>query len=162
MAVELLNIYRLIMLVGGYKQEQAWKTHTYPVPTPSRSGFRWKASALRGLNRWHGGTASPHPATIMVPALYNFMPAESLAMGWLNEIDALVTIRQRMICASKIAGWDVFTFHTIHNADHYFDRTICAVRDTWMKEGNLSTAALRETKRLFGNPSDYHRIHARL
>jgi hypothetical protein len=98
----------------------------------------------------------------MVPALYNFMPAENVALGWLNEIDALVTIRHRMICASKITGWDVFTFHTLHNADHYFDTTIGAVRDTWMKEGNLSTAAHRETKRRFGKPYDYHRIHARL
>ena len=98
----------------------------------------------------------------MVPALYNFMPAESLAMGWLNEIDALVTIRQRMICAAKITGWDVFTFHTLHNADRFFDSTIGAVRDTWMKEGNLSTAAIAETKRQFGKPCDYHRIHARL
>ena len=138
------NCLRLavIMLVGGYKQDPAWKTRTYPVPTPSRSGFRWKASALRqsATGSLHG-TASSHPATIMVPALYNFMPAETLAMGWLNEIDALVTIRQRMIAASKITGWDVFTFHTLHNADHFFDTTIGAVRDTWMKEGNLSTTA---------------------
>jgi hypothetical protein len=98
----------------------------------------------------------------MVPALYNFMPAESLAMGWLNEIDALVTIRQRMICAARITGWDVFTFHTLHNADRFFDSTIRAVRDTWVKEGNLSIAALIETKRQFGKPYDYHRIHARL
>ena len=98
----------------------------------------------------------------MVPALYNFMPAESLAMGWLNEIDALVTIRQRMICAAKITGWDVFTFHTLHNVDRFFDSTIRAVRDTWVKEGNLSTAAAIETKKQFGKPYDYHRIHARL
>jgi hypothetical protein len=98
----------------------------------------------------------------MVPAVYNFMPGETLAMGWLNEIDALATIRQRIMAASKITGWDVFTFHTLHNADHYFDTTIGAIRDTWMKEGNLSTAAHHETKRLFGNPYDYHRIHARL
>lgn len=150
------------MLVGGYKSEQAWKTRTYPVPVPTRSGFRWKASALRGLNRWSSRTASVRPVTIMVPALYNFMPAENLALGWLNEIDALATIRQRMICAAKITGWDVFTFHTLHNADHYFDTTIGAVRDTWVKEGNLSTAAHHETKRRFGKPYDYHRIHARL
>ena len=83
-------------------------------------------------------------------------------MGWLNEIDALVTIRQRMTCAAKITGWDVFTFHTLHNVDRYFDTTIDAVRDTWVKEGNLSPAALHETKRLFGKPYDYHRIPARL
>jgi hypothetical protein len=83
-------------------------------------------------------------------------------MGWLNEIDALVTIRQRMICAAKISGWDVFTFHTLHNLDHYFDSTIYAVRDTWVKEGNLSTAAVYESKRRFGKPYDYHRVQPRL
>jgi hypothetical protein len=150
------------MLVGGYKQDPAWKARTYPVPTPSRSGFRWKASALRGLDRFAHGTASIHPATIMVPALYNFMPGETLAMGWLNEIDALATIRHRIMAASKITGWDVFTFHTLHNADRYFDTTIGAIRDTWMKEGDLSTEAHHETKRQFGKPYDYHRIQARL
>jgi len=98
----------------------------------------------------------------MVPALYNFMPAENLALGWFNDIDALVTIRQRMICAAKITGWDVFTFHTLHNADHFFDTAIGAIRDTWMKEGNLSSAVHNETRRRFGKPYDYHRIHARL
>src|SRR5438874_7999149 len=150
------------MLVSGYKQDQAWKTRTYPVPTPSRSGFRWKASALRNIHRWTTAGCSAHPATIMVPALYNFMPAESLAMGWLNEIDALVTIRQRMICAAKITGWDVFTFHTLHNLDHYFDSTIAAVRETWLKEGNLSPAAVLETQRRFSKPYGYFRIPARL
>src|SRR5436189_6121420 len=145
-----------------YKQDQAWKTRTYPVPKPTRRGFRWKASALRGLHQWSGEPVSAHPATIMVPALYNFMPAESLAMGWLNEIDALATIKQRMICAASITGWDVFTFHTLHNADRYFDTTIRAVRETWVKEGNLSTAMVREARRQFGKPYDYHRVHARL
>ena len=98
----------------------------------------------------------------MVPALYNFMPAESLAMGWLNEIDALVAIHQRMICAAKITGWDVFTFHTLHNLDHFYDTTITAVRDTWLKEGNLSHAAVAETKRRFAKPYDYYQIPARL
>jgi hypothetical protein len=98
----------------------------------------------------------------MVPALYNFMPAEGFAMGWLNEIDALVTIRQRMICAAKLTGWDVFTFHTLHNVDHFFDSTIMAVRDTWVKEGNLSPQAIRETRQRFSKPYDYHRIQPRL
>jgi hypothetical protein len=98
----------------------------------------------------------------MVPALFNFMPAETLALGWLNEIEALVAIRQRMICAEKITGWDVFTFHTLHNLDHFFDTTIMAVRDTWLKEGNLSSAAILETKRRFGRPYDYFQIPARL
>ena len=150
------------MLSRSYKQDQAWKTRTYPVPTPSRNGFRWKASALRRLHRFTNGSGPARPATIMVPALYNFMPGESVAMGWLNEIDALVTIRQRMICAAKITGWDIFTFHTLHNRDHYFDTTIAAVRDTWLKEGNLSPAAVLETKKQFSKPYDYFRIPARL
>jgi hypothetical protein len=98
----------------------------------------------------------------MVPALYNLMPAESVALGWLNEIDALVTMRNRMACAARITGWDVFTFHTQHNADRFFDTTIGAVRETWVKEGNLSPAAVREARRQFGKPHAYHRIHARL
>jgi len=150
------------MLVGGYKPDQAWKTRTYPVPAPSRQGFRLKASALRRLHRFNNGVGAARPATIMVPALFNFMPAETLAMGWLNEIDALVAIRQRMICAAKITGWDVFTFHTLHNLDHYFDTTIAAVRETWLKEGNLSPTAILETTRQFGKPYDYFRIPARL
>ncbi len=150
------------MLVGGYKPDQAWKTRAYPVPAPSRSGFRWKASALRKLQRWKIGAAAARPVTVMVPALYNALPAESLAMGWLNEIDALVTIRQRMVCAAKLTGWDVFTFHTLHNVDRYFDSTITAVRDTWVKEGNLSPETILETKRKFSKPYDYHRLQPRL
>jgi hypothetical protein len=150
------------MLIDGFKSDHAWKTQTYPVPTPSRQGFRWKASALRRLHRFSNGVDADRPATIMVPALYNYMPAESLAMGWLNEIEALVTIRQRMTCAAKITGWDVFTFHTLHNRDHYFDTTIAAVRDTWLKEGNLSPATVQETRRQFGKPYDYFKIPARL
>lgn len=106
--------------------------------------------------------ALTRPVTIVVPALYNFLPAESVAMGWLNEIDALGTIRHRMICASKITAWDVFTFHTLHNLDHYFDSTITAVRDTWVKEGNLSVSAVLEAKRSFGRAYDYHRVQPRL
>src|SRR5262245_64351570 len=103
------------MLAGGHNQEQAWKARTYPVPRPSRSGFLWKAAMLRTLRRWNRRTSS-QPPTIIVPALYNLMPAESVALGWLNEIDSLLTIRQRMACAARITGWDVFTFHTLHNA----------------------------------------------
>jgi len=98
----------------------------------------------------------------MVPALYNLMPAENLALGWLNEIDALALIRQRTMSAAKITGWDVFTFHTLHNVDHYFDTTISTIRETWVNEGILSNATHLETKRRFGKPYDYHRIHARL
>jgi len=117
---------------------------------------------LRTLHRWNGMPVSAHPSTIMVPALYNVMPAESVALGWLNEIDALHTLRQRMNAAAKITGWDVFTFHTLHNADHFFDTTIAAVRETWVKEGTLSPAAVQESQRRFGKPYDYHRIHPRL
>src|SRR5688572_1322056 len=154
------------MLVGGEKPSNrdgltipveqklrcAWKTQAYPVPTPSRKGFQWKASALRGLNRWIKKSAKVRPVTVVVPALYNYLPAESIAMGWLNEIDALTTIRQRMICAAKLTGWDVFTFHTLHNLDRYYDSTITAVRDTWVKEGNLTVGAVHETRRRFGKP----------
>ncbi len=129
---------------------------------PSRSGLRWKAAALRTLHRWHGTAVSAHPATIMIPALYNLMPGESVALGWLTEIDAMVAMRQRMNCAARITGWDVFTFHTLHNADHFFDTTIGAVRDTWVKEGNLSPVAVQEAKRRFSQPHAYHRVHARL
>ena len=150
------------MLVGEHKPEQAWKPRAYPVPRATRRGFRLKASMLRTLQGWNGIAVSSYPATIMVPALYNFMPAECVAEGWLNEIDTLVSIRQRMACATKITGWDVFTFHTLHNADRFFDTTIAAVRETWLKEGKLSTAAIQQTRRRFGNPYDYHRISARL
>src|SRR5258706_5105630 len=150
------------MSTSAQKREQSWKPQTYPVPTPSKSGVRWKASVLRTLHRWHGTTVSAYPATIMVPALHNLMPAESVALGWLTEIDALVAMRQRMNGAARITGWDAFTFHTLHNADHYFDSTIAAVRDTWLKEGKLSSSSVQEAKRRFGHPYDYHRIHARL
>src|SRR5262245_28828096 len=152
----------LLMLVGEHKPERAWKPRAYPVPRATRRGFRWKASMLRTLQGWNGIAVSSYPATIMVPALYNLMPAECVAEGWLDEIDTLVNIRQRIVCATKITGWDVFTFHTQHNADRFFDTTIAAVRETWLKEGRLSTAAIQQTKRRFGNPYDYHRISARL
>ena len=144
------------------KPHYAWKTRTYPVPTLTRSRFRWKASALRGLPKWMGGLSPANPATVIVPALYNFLPAESIAMGWLNEIDALTTIRQRIIYSAKLTGWDVFTFHTLYNLDHYFDSTIAAVRETWVKEGNLSVDAMVQTKQRFGKPYDYHRVQPRL
>jgi len=150
------------MLIGTQKQQQGWKAQTYPVPAPTRTAVRWKASALRTLHRWHGSSVSGHAATIMVPALHNFMPAETVALGWLNEIDALVNIRHRMAEAASITGWDVFTFHTQHNADHFFDTTISTVRDTWVKEGNLSINAVKETKRRFGKAYEYHRVEARM
>jgi hypothetical protein len=109
-----------------------------------------------------GGATPAKPVTIVVPALYSVLPAETVAMGWLNEIDALGAIHQRMSSAAKITGWDVFTFHTLHNLDPYFNTTIAAVRDTWLKEGTLSREAVVETKRQFNKPYDYHKIAARL
>ena len=117
---------------------------------------------LRNLRGWNGTAVTSHPATIMVPALYNLMPAECIALGWLNEIDTLVSIRQRITAAARITGWDVFTFHTLHNVDRFYDTTIAAVRETWIKEGSLSNAVVQKTKRQFGNAYDYHRIPARL
>jgi hypothetical protein len=150
------------MLSGANKQNQAWKPCAYPVPTASRRGYRWKASMLKNLRGWNGTAVTSHPATIMVPALYSFMPAECVALGWLNEIDTLVSIRQRIAAAAKVTGWDVFTFHTLHNVDRFYDTTISAVRETWVKEGSLSNAVVQKTKRQFGNVYDYHRIPARL
>lgn len=172
----MLNGGGRFMLVDGYKHDKyrasatmvpskvghAWKTRAYPVPTASRRGFRWKASALRRLQPWISGVSSDKPVTVLVPALYSVLPAEVVAMGWLNEIDALSAIHQRINCTAKITGWDVFTFHTLHNLDPYFNTTIAAVRDTWLKEGSLSKDAVVETRRQFGKPYDYHRIAARL
>jgi hypothetical protein len=67
-----------------------------------------------------------------------------------------------MVCASKITGWDVFTFHTMHNADHYFDTAIAAMRDTWVKEGRLSPKSILEARRRFGKVYSYQNIQARL
>jgi len=149
-------------LVLDGKFYRAWKTRAYPVPAASRRSYRWKAFALRRLGRWTHPEAQSHPVTVMVPALCNSLPAEMVAMGWLNEIDALVRIRQRLTCAAGVTGWDAFTFHTLQNLDHYFDTTIAAVRETWVKEGNLAVAAVVEAKRRFGKPYDYHRAEPRL
>jgi hypothetical protein len=56
-----------------------------------------------------------------------------VALGWLNEIDSLSRCGRALNSAARITGWDVFTFHTLHNADHILDTTIGAVRDTWVK-----------------------------
>jgi hypothetical protein len=108
------------------------------------------------------GGMTTKPIVVMVPALYNVLPAETVAMGWLNEIDALASINPRLSCAAKITGWDVFTFHTLHNLDPYFNTTIDAVQDTWLKEGTLCVEAVAETKRRFGKPCDYYSIAPRL
>jgi len=146
----------------GVTAQYAWKERIYPVPTPSRKGFRWKASALLSLEKLHKTQVTGQPATIVVPALYNFMPAESLALGWLNEIDALQKIRHRIIAAAQVTGWDVFTFHTQHNLDPYFNSTIATVRDTWLREGSLKMKSIAEAQRRFGKVYEYHRVQARL
>jgi len=140
----------------------AWKARTYPVPHPSRKGFQWKASALRTLQRINKAHISGRPITIVVPALFNLMPAENLALGWLNEIDALGTIRHRMSAAAKQTGWDAFTFHTLHNLDSYYASTISAVRDTWLNEGSLQRNCVVETMKRYGAPYHYNDIPARL
>src|SRR5262245_7086933 len=111
-------------IVTSPKPRQAWKTRAYLVPTGSRRGVQWKASALRGLTPLMGGASVGKPVTVVVPALYSILPAETVAMGWLNEIDALGTIHHRITHAARITGWDVFTFHTQHNLDPYFNTTI--------------------------------------
>jgi hypothetical protein len=140
----------------------AWRKRSYPVPQPSKAVLRWKASALRGFRRWTRQAQVPDPIAIVIPALYNLLPGETVAMGWLDEIDALGTIRQRLSSASRLTGWDVFTFHTLHNLDHFYDSMIATVRDTWVREGNLSAHAVTEARRRFPNSCDYYRIEARL
>jgi hypothetical protein len=129
---------------------------------PSRTGFQWKASALHGLQRLDRRSQHRRPVTVVVPALYNVMPAEVLALGWLNEIDSLATIRQRMIHVAKLLGWDVFTFHTRHSLDPFFDSAIKAVRETWLNEGALNSDAMSQTRKRFGAAYDYHSIEPRL
>jgi len=146
----------------GANQQYAWKERTYVVPNPSRKGIQWKASALQGLQRLDKKTHASQPVMVVVPALYNYMPAEVLALGWLNEIDSLATIRQRIMQTAKLIGWDVFTFHTRHNLDSFFDTAIKAVRETWLYEGALSSDAIAQTRQRFGPAYEYHRIEARL
>jgi hypothetical protein len=145
----------------GENQRYAWKEQTYAVPDPSRKGFQWKASALRSLQRFNKVEVKG-PVTVVVPALYNFMPAEAVALGWLNEIDALGAIRHRIADVTKLTGWDVFTFHTRHNLDPYYASTIAAVRQTWLHEGSLKENSIRETVRRYGAPYHYNCIPARL
>lgn len=146
----------------GDNQRYAWKKRTYSVPTPSRKGFRWKASALRSLQRISKAQVAGHPVTIIVPAFYSVMPAEAVALGWLNEIDALHTIRHRITDATKWTGWDVFTFHTRHNLDPFYTSTISAVRETWLHEGSLKRNSVAETIKRYGEVYQYACISARL
>jgi hypothetical protein len=145
----------------GENQRYAWKKQSYVIPEPTKKGFQWKASALRGLQRF-SKVEVKGPVTVVVPALYNFMPAEAVALGWLNEIDALGAIRHRIADVTKLTGWDVFTFHTRHNLDPFFASTIAAVRDTWLHEGGLKLSAISETVRRYGAPYQYNCIPARL
>jgi hypothetical protein len=90
------------------------------------------------------------------------MPAEAVALGWLNEIDALGTIRHRILDATKLTGWDVFTFHTRHNLDPFYASTIAAVRETWLREGTLKSSSIAETVKRYGAAYQYNRIVPRL
>ena len=167
----------VLMLVEGYNKQtdrkpvqrqprenppRALKERTYVVPTPSRTGFQWKASALRNIQRLSKPAVTGHPVTVVVPAVYNFMPAEAIALGWLNEIDALGSIRHRIQDATKLTGWDVFTFHTRHNLDPFYASTISAVRETWLREGTLKANSIRETVKHYGPAYQYNRISPRL
>jgi hypothetical protein len=145
----------------GENQRYAWKQQSYVVPEPTKKGFQWKASALRGLQRFTKVEVKG-PVTVVVPALYNVMPAEAVALGWLNEIDALGAIRHRIADVTKLTGWDVFTFHTRHNLDPFFASTIAAVRNTWLHEGGLKLSSISETVRRYGAPYQYNCIPARL
>ncbi len=143
-------------------QRQGWKGQTYVVPSPSRRSILLKASALHGLQRFDGQADTKQPVTVVVPALFNLLPAEVLALGWLNEIDSLATIRNRMTITAKLMGWDPFTFHTRHNLDTFYDSTIKAVQETWLDEGALHLETIAETRRRFGPMYDYYRIEPRL
>lgn len=138
-----------------------WKTRHYIVPAPTRAGFQWKVSTLRGLQRLRNLKGNP-PATVVVPAFYTFMPAEAIALGWLNEIDALSAIRNRIVAASRITGWDVFSFHTRHNLDAFYSSAIAALRETWLREGSLKPACVAETEKRYGPAYAYHCVQARL
>ena len=146
----------------GAGRQYGWKPRTYAVPTPSRKGFQWKASALHGLQRLQSRTPNRRPVTVVVPALYNLMPGEVFALGWLNELDSLATIRHRIMLVAKLLGWDVFTFHTRHILDRYFDSAIKAVRETWLNEGTLNPEAVSKTLKRFGAAYDYYSTEPRM
>ena len=148
-------------MITGSKRDAQWKAQSYPAPPASLKRIQWKATAFRSLELLTRHTPE-EPATIVVPALYSFKPGEMVALGWLNDVHALVRIRQRIVAASNLTGWDVFTFHTLHNLDHYFDSTIAAMRDTWLNEKNLNRDCVSRTEQQFRQPYDYHEIRARL
>lgn len=154
--------YRVFELTSHLKQGETWKKQTYPVPSPSKKGFYLKAVTLRQLGRWTQPMGMRRSVTIVVPALWNYLPAEGVALGWLNDIETRRAFRHRMMEATKIAGWDLFTFHTLHNRDPYYDSAVEALRETWLREGTLSRKAVQETRRRFGRPYDYHRMEPKL
>src|SRR5436190_2223757 len=106
------------MPVGSYKQADrkpsqghlretpryAWKERTYVVPSPSRKGFQWKASALRNIQRLGNPALTGHPVSVVVPAVYTSRPAEALALVWFTEIDAFGTIRHRILDSRNSQG----------------------------------------------------------
>lgn len=143
-------------------QRFAARRRSHVPRVTSRAGFRWRASVLRGLERIGSAAVTGQPVTVVVPALYNAMPAETAASGWLNELETLSAIRHRIIAAANLTGWDVFTFHTLHNPDPFFASMLAAVRETWLKEGTLKPGCIAESLRRFGPPYKYNSIQPRL
>jgi hypothetical protein len=148
--------------ISGENRRYAWKKRSYIVPNPSQKAFQFKLSALRSLHKLHKVELAGEPVTIVVPALYNLMPAETVALGWLNEIDALVTIRNKIVAANKVTGWDVYSFHTQHNLDPFYASMIDAVRETWLREGSLKLNSVAEARARFSRQYHYNSIPGRL
>lgn len=143
-------------------QRYTWKTRAYPVSSSGRRGFQWRAATLRSLEAITRRPSLANPATIVVPALWNLTPGEGVAAGWFRELEALRPLRMRIVQASRHTGWDVFTFHTLHNPDPFFNSTIETLRDTWIRERSLSQRAVERAQRDYGRPWDYACIRARL
>jgi hypothetical protein len=146
----------------GELARNGWKERAYSASSPSRKTIEWKASAILGLQWLKKTGVTGHPVTVVVPAVYNVMPAEAVALGWFNEIDALAAIRHRMVQVARLTGWDLFTFHTRHNLDSFYSSTIAAVRETWLSEGTLKPACVAETVKQYGPVYEYNRVAPRL
>lgn len=147
---------------SGEEHPFAWKPQAYSVPMASARQYQLKAAALCKLQQFNKTQITGCPVTIVVPAIFNFYPAESIALGWLNEIDALGAIRNRIVQTRKLTGWDVFTFHTRHNLDKFYASAVSALKETWLREGSLTDASVIETDRRFGPASEYNRLQGRL
>jgi len=78
------------------------------------------------------------------------------------QAETIRALRHRIVEASRQIGWDVFTFHTLQNPDPFFDSTIDALRETWIKEGSLRRETVSKTRKQFSNDWDYSRIECRL